>query len=119
VANIATEKIKRTGDTLTIQLVPNKDIAKELGSMKTPKQKLIGFALETSVGDVTIPFNNALSKIKKKNLDFVVFNITSVENPAFNVDFNQLWIIKSDGGYTAYNTMTKYHVARTILDTCL
>jgi phosphopantothenoylcysteine decarboxylase/phosphopantothenate--cysteine ligase len=119
VANIATEKIKRTGDTLTLELVPNKDIAKELGAMKQPHQKLIGFALETSNGDISVAFSNAEGKIKKKNLDSIVLNITSAENPAFNVDSNQVWIINSDGGYTAYSPMTKSRIAKIILDVCL
>jgi phosphopantothenoylcysteine decarboxylase/phosphopantothenate--cysteine ligase len=119
VANIATEKIKRTGDTVILELVPNKDIAKELGAMKTAKQTLIGFALETSNGDISVAFNNAVGKIKKKNLDFIVLNITSAENPAFNVDSNQIWIINSDGGYTAYSPMVKSHIAKKILDVCL
>lgn len=119
VANIATEKIKRTGDTLTLELVPNKDIAKELGAMKQPHQKLIGFALETSNGDISVAFSNAEGKIKKKNLDSIVLNITSPENPAFNVDSNQVWIINSDGGYRAYSPMAKSQIAKKILDVCL
>ncbi len=114
VANIATEKIKRTGDSVILELIPNKDIAKELGAMKQPNQTLVGFALETSNG-----FENAMAKIKKKNLDFVVLNETSAENPAFNVDSNQVWIINSDGGYTTYSPMAKSRIAKIILDVCL
>ena len=70
VKNIATDKIKRNGDSIILELVPNHDIAKSLGVMKTDKQLLIGFALETSNG-----LENAKSKIIKKNLDFVVLNV--------------------------------------------
>lgn len=114
VANIATEKIKRNGDTLTLELIPNKDIAKELGAMKTPKQILIGFALETNNG-----YENAIAKIKKKNLDYVVLNETSSENPAFNVDYNEVKIIGEVGGYISLDKMSKASIAKRILDICL
>ena len=114
VANIATEKIKRNGDTFTLELIPNKDIAKELGAMKKPKQVLIGFALETNNG-----FENAMAKIRKKNLDYVILNETSAENPAFNVDYNEVKIVSPTGGYISLDKMSKAHIAKRILDVCL
>ena len=66
---MADEKIKRTTETMCINLVPNKDIAASLGQMKKAKQVLVGFALETNNEEV-----NAQSKLEKKNLDFIVLN---------------------------------------------
>jgi len=92
VKDIATDKIKRTGDSIMLELVPNKDIAKELGHMKRDDQMVIGFALETSNG-----FDNAMKKIEKKNLDYVVLNVITPENKAFNEPTNTVSIIKKDG----------------------
>ena len=114
VKNIATEKIKRNGDSVILELVPNKDIAKELGAMKTPNQTLIGFALETNNG-----YENAMNKLHKKNLDYVILNEITSENPAFNVDFNSVQIIGSVGGYISLGSMSKNYVAKRILDLCL
>lgn len=110
VKEIATDKIKRTGDSLTIELIPNKDIAKELGAIKTNKQLLIGFALETSNG-----IENAKAKILKKNLDYVVLNETSAENPAFGSDTNIVNIINKDGSMKQYGKLSKIEIAREIL----
>jgi len=55
------EKVKRGKDNLQINLIPNKDIAAELGNIKTKKQILVGFALETNN-----ELENAIKKIKSK-----------------------------------------------------
>ena len=110
VKNIATNKIKRTGDSIMIELIPNKDIAKELGEMKTDKQLLIGFALETSNG-----IENAKAKILKKNLDYVVLNETSKENPAFGSNTNIINIIGKDGPIKEFEKLYKSDIAKEIL----
>ena len=53
---------------MTLQLKPTTDILAELGRRKK-SQLLIGFALETDNLRA-----NALAKLKKKNLDYVVVN---------------------------------------------
>ena len=63
------KKIKRTGDTLTLELEPNPDIAAELGQLKRPGQTLVGFAAETN--DVNA---NARDKLRRKSLDLIVAN---------------------------------------------
>ena len=47
VAKVANNKIKKTGEKLTLELVQNPDILKGLGSVKE-KQILVGFAAETN-----------------------------------------------------------------------
>jgi phosphopantothenoylcysteine decarboxylase/phosphopantothenate--cysteine ligase len=110
VKNIATDKIKRNGDSIILELVPNHDIAKSLGAMKTDKQLLIGFALETSNG-----LENAKSKIIKKNLDFVVLNETSANNPAFGSDSNIVKFISKDGTIKEFDKMLKEDIAWEII----
>ena len=65
----ADHKIKRGKDDLLLELLPTKDIAAELGRIKTVSQLLVGFALETNDEEM-----NALSKMQKKNLDMIVLN---------------------------------------------
>lgn len=111
VKNIATDKIKRNGDSITIELIPNPDIAKSLGEIKTNKQILIGFALETSNG-----IENAKAKIVKKNLDFIVLNETSPENPAFGEKDNKIFIINKSGNILEYPKMDKKKISQEILE---
>lgn len=114
VKNIATDKIKRTGDSLIIELIPNKDIAKELGNTKRENQMVIGFALETSNG-----YENALKKIEKKNLDYVVLNEITTENSAFNELTNIVSIINKSGEVMEKtNKISKDTIAGKILNIC-
>src|ERR1035437_3619247 len=83
-------KIKRKANTnLTIELVPNKDIAAALGKIKKSNQKLIGFALETNDG-----VENAIRKIQSKNLDMIVLNQIGEKGVGFKSDTNKVTIIK-------------------------
>lgn len=91
-AHNALQKIKKTGTTLSLELVPNPDVLKELGQQKQPGQILVGFAAETE--DI---YKHAKQKFEKKNLDFLVLNQISAENPAFNVDYNQVYFVTSNG----------------------
>ncbi|MHC4607294.1 MAG: phosphopantothenoylcysteine decarboxylase domain-containing protein, partial [Planctomycetota bacterium] len=61
-------KIKKTGRGMTLRLVPTPDILAELGRRKK-RRSLVGFALE-----VQHPVRNALAKLKRKNLDYIVLN---------------------------------------------
>lgn len=109
VKNIATDKIKRNGNSITIELIPNPDIAKSLGEIKTA-QKLIGFALETSNG-----IENAKAKIIKKNLDWVILNESNKDNPAFGADTNIVTIISKEGEINQFDKLSKSNIAREIL----
>ena len=107
---VAGQKIKRVGQTMDIHLVPNPDIAKTLGNMKQQGQVLIGFALETNDEE-----QNALLKLEKKNLDFIVLNSLRNEGTCFKSDENQISII-SRQGKKDYAKKTKVEVARDIID---
>ncbi len=104
------KKIKRKGDNLTIELIPNKDIAAAVGQMKK-KQITIGFALETDN-----ELENAKKKIHTKNLDFIVLNSLKEEGAGFGVDTNKITIIRKDGTSQHYELKTKDEVAADILD---
>lgn len=106
-----TEKIKRNGDILNIPLVPNKDIAAQLGKMKKASQRLVGFALETNDEE-----SNALKKIVKKNLDFIVLNSLNDQGAGFQYDTNKISIISKDGTKKDFNLKSKREVASDIVD---
>ena len=107
---VAEQKIKRVGETLDLQLVPNPDIAAELGRMKCRGQLLVGFALETNDEE-----HNAQQKLEKKNLDFIVLNSLRNEGTCFQSDENQISIISPDGRID-YEKKPKSQVASDIID---
>lgn len=107
----AEKKIKRENtDGMTLRLVKNPDIAATLGAEKGDRV-LVGFALETDH-----EHDNAVRKMKAKNLDMVVLN--SLRNPlaGFNKDTNQISILSADGNETEYPAKSKREVAADILD---
>ena len=112
-AEVAGQKIKRVGEGLDIHLVPNPDIAAQLGRMKKPAQTLVGFALETNDEE-----QNAQQKLAKKNLDFIVLNSLRNEGTCFQSDDNQIAII-SPQGRKDYERKSKTAVARDIIDELL
>ena len=113
-ATRADSKIKREKtEEMTLHLIKNPDIAATLGAKKR-NQILVGFALETDHEE-----DNALRKMKNKNLDMIVLN--SLRNPlaGFNKDTNQVTIIWADGTETEYPAKSKREVAGDILDAVL
>ena len=88
----AEKKIKREKDDLVLRLTPTHDIAAELGRRKKSGQALIGFALETNNEET-----NAMLKLEKKNLDFIVLNSLRNEGTCFQSDENQIKIISRHG----------------------
>ena len=86
--NCAAQKIKKTGEDMTIQLEATTDIAAELGKRKHVGQILVAFAAETN--DV---LENAQRKLAKKNADLVVANDVSRSDAGFGVDTNIITLI--------------------------
>lgn len=109
-ATKADQKIKRVGD-MTLELKPTEDIAAAMGTMKTAKQLLVGFALETNDEEA-----NAAKKLQKKNLDFIVLNSLNDKGAGFGVDTNKITIFESNGRHTAYELKSKVDVAADIVD---
>jgi phosphopantothenoylcysteine decarboxylase/phosphopantothenate--cysteine ligase, prokaryotic len=106
------EKIKREASgEITMKLVPNKDIAAALGVMKKETQALVGFALETNDEE-----SNAMCKLRKKNLDFIVLNSLREEGAGFRCDTNKISIIDNNGTIEAFPLKTKSEVASDIVN---
>ena len=102
-------KIKKTTDTLTINLIKTKDILAALGSKKTA-QILVGFALETD-NEIT----NAIKKLKSKNLDMIVLNSLKDAGAGFGGSTNKITIIDKDLNQTNYPLKSKSEVADDII----
>ncbi len=108
----ADEKIKRESrGEMTLHLVPNKDIAASLGAIKREGQVLVGFALETN-NEAT----NAESKLKRKNLDFIVLNSLRDAGAGFRCDTNKISIIDRQGESVSYPLKLKQGVAADIVN---
>ena len=95
---------------MTLRLVANPDIAAALGKMKTEKQVMVGFALETNDEEV-----NAKKKLEKKNLDFIVLNSLQNKGTCFQSDENQISIISKEG-QRDYEKKSKQEVAKDIVE---
>jgi phosphopantothenoylcysteine decarboxylase/phosphopantothenate--cysteine ligase len=108
---VSNTKIKKKESHLDIQLIPNPDIAKELGLLKTVNQLNIGFALETDAEEV-----NALGKLKKKNLDMIVLNSLQTPGAGFAYDTNKVSVYDKDNNTTHFELKSKTEVAKDLVD---
>lgn len=109
---VSEKKIKReSADEMTLNLVPNKDIAAALGALKRDEQILVGFALETND-----PVDNAKAKLRKKNLDFIVLNSLTDRGAGFRHDTNKVSIIDRTGEKIDFPLKSKRDVAGDIVN---
>lgn len=107
---VSEQKIKREGNSMTIELKPTKDIAEHLGKMKKDNQILVGFALETNNEE-----SNAKTKLAKKNFDFIVLNSLNDKGAGFRYDTNKITIITPQE-HKEFPLKDKREVARDIID---
>ena len=108
--SVADKKIKKTGDDMTLHLVPNPDIAAKLGSEKREGQILVAFAAETN--DM---LENAQKKLVKKNADMVVANDVTMPGAGFAGSTNCVTLITRED-MVSLPLMSKREVADAILD---
>ena len=104
-------KIKKKEGDMTIELEKTLDIAAALGSRKQAYQKLVGFALETNN-----ELENALSKLKRKNLDFIVLNSLRDAGAGFSHNTNKISIIFSKNNVKEFDLKNKDDVAKDIVN---
>lgn len=110
----ATEKIKKQGETLVVNLQKTKDILKTLGEKKRDNQLLIGFALETNNEK-----EHALNKLQSKNADMIVLNSLKDAGAGFGHDTNKITIFDKHAGEYHFDTKTKFAVAVDIVNTII
>lgn len=109
VKNPAAQKIKKSADTLTLELVKNPDILRELGGLKK-SQVLVGFAAETQN-----VLDYARKKLVEKNLDFIVANDVTAAGAGFGVATNIASIIWRGGEVENFAKMSKAALADEII----
>jgi len=105
------EKLKKTTDTVTVELIKTKDILQSLGEKKYNGQILIGFALET-----VNEREYALNKLRNKNADMIVLNSLNDEGAGFGYDTNKITIFEKNGKEISYERKPKQQVAKDIVD---
>lgn len=113
VKNPSAAKISKenTGKTLTLELVQNPDILKNMGKIKKDNQKTIGFSLGTEN-----LIETAKAKLIAKNADFIVANNAKV---ALDTDENEVWITDKAGNIYYIEKNSKENVAKAILERVL
>lgn len=110
VKNKSDQKIKKNNDDeITLTLVKNPDILKEICIKKT-HQKVIGFCAESEN-----LINNAKEKIQKKGCDYLVANDISRKDIGFSSDYNEVTILKKNGQMKKIERASKKDIAKQIL----
>lgn len=108
---VATNKIKKSTDTFSVELMKTKDIAKSLGALKKTSQILVAFALETENEK-----ENALQKLQSKNADMIVLNSLNDKGAGFGYDTNKITIFDKTGKEYKFDTKSKKEVAVDIVN---
>ena len=103
---VATHKLAKTGEPLTLHLLETSDIIATLGAEKRADQWVVGFALETE--DQRF---RALVKLEKKSCDLIVLNGPE----AMNAADNQVELLDRSGAIIATFAGSKRAVAQGIL----
>lgn len=110
VASPPARKIKRTGNSLSLPLVENPDIAQLVGMSKRDNQVTVGFAAETNDMEA-----NALGKMERKRLDAIVANDVADPRIGFDRDENEVTVYMRTGQSVPVSRRPKPEVAREIL----
>ena len=105
------EKIKKDVFPNEIDLVPTIDVLMELGKVKTDSQILVGFAAETENWE-----QNAIIKMKEKNLDWIALNDVSQKNIGFGSDQNEITMFSSSQKKVKLDRASKEILAKKMLE---
>ena len=109
---VQTQKIKKTGEALNLQLTRTSDILGEVAEMRTAghgPRVVVGFAAETQ--DL---LENARAKLQRKRLDLIAANDVSAPDAGFGVDTNRVTLLSADGTLEALPLMSKNEVAHAV-----
>lgn len=106
------EKIKKQGESMTLNLVKNRDILADLGKGRGGRRQVtVGFAAETSE-----LLANARKKLETKNVDLLVANDVTEAGAGFSVDTNIVRLLYRSGRVDEPGLLAKGAVANLILD---
>ncbi|HSI76523.1 MAG TPA: bifunctional phosphopantothenoylcysteine decarboxylase/phosphopantothenate--cysteine ligase CoaBC [Lunatimonas sp.] len=110
-AEPSTQKVKKSGEQMTLTLKKNVDIALTLGKAKHEKQIHVGFALETENER-----ENAIQKLEKKNFDFIVLNSLQDIGAGFKADTNKVTYFFRDNSSLVSEVLPKREIAKQVVD---
>ncbi len=111
VKEIAPQKMKKTSDDeISLTLVKNPDILKEISSRKTT-QVIVGFCAESEN-----LIQNAKEKISKKGCDYLIANDISRKDIGFSSDYNEVTILDKNGNMKKIEKTDKFTIARKIFE---
>ena len=110
---VGKQKIKKESGIQSIELDNTQDILAQMGKLKQ-KQFLVGFALETEDEK-----NNAIKKIKSKNLDAIVLNSLNDSGAGFSLDSNKVTYIQKNQTIIPFELKSKSLVAKDIFSQIL
>ena len=108
---VSENKIKKSSNNLNLSLKKTVDILLEMGNKKNNKQFIVGFALETNN-----EIDNAMLKLKRKNLDMIVLNSLKNKGAGFQYNTNKISIIDKVNNINNYDLKDKSEVAKDIID---
>ena len=106
------QKIKKTGETLTLELTRTADILSQVAELRAAgrgPRVAVGFAAETQE-----LLANARAKLEQKRLDLIVANDVSASDAGFAVDTNRVTLLSADGAVEQLSLMTKEEVSHII-----
>lgn len=103
---VQTQKISKTGNPLTIELVETADVVATLGQGKRADQWVVGFALETE--DQRF---RAIVKLERKHCDLMVSNGPN----AIDAADNEVELLDPEGTVLAQISGSKRNVAQQLL----
>lgn len=84
-------KIKRSADSMRLELIPNPDIVAEVAALPN-RPFVVGFAAETN--DVV---ENAQGKLQRKKLDLICANRVGVDGSGFEAECNEITLVWEGG----------------------
>lgn len=111
VENPPTEKHKRNGSGMHLDLIENPDIIGAVGASKKAHQLVVGFAAETN--DLIA---NAQAKLKKKNLDMIVANTVGTNDSGFGSETTDARFLFPDGNIEEQPVLPKNELAERLMD---
>lgn len=107
------QKVKKSGEDLSLPLTRTRDILQHLGAHKRQGQYIVGFSMETEN-----LLDNSREKLLKKNVDMICANSIVTEGMGFGTDTNQVWVITGEG-VRQLPLCSKEQTANAILDAIL
>jgi phosphopantothenoylcysteine decarboxylase / phosphopantothenate---cysteine ligase len=108
----AAEKLKKSGDSLTLTLEPTPDILAEVAGARENGLLVVGFAAETER-----VIEHAREKLERKGLDAIVANDLTEEGAGFNAETNVVTLLTRDAAEPkSLPLMSKLEAAHRVLD---